>query len=412
MVSGEPFGAENLLLRDNASGAYRLINVTPPGVTPATGCDFVAASADLSRVVFEESAKLTPEALINVSNLYEWSEGVVRLLTVLPDGSPVAGAESFRGISANGSDVFFTVGGDLYVRLNGERTVQVDAARGGSGPGGGGSFAAVTADGSQVFLTDDASAGLTSDTVSGSGKNLYRYDVETGQLSDLTPLSDAKAALAGISQDGSYVYYYAETALSGSQSNQLGETAQDGKPNLYVEHEGTTTFIAHEGVEGGQLSPNGAFFAFGSEKSLTGYDNAGAQGVVPEIYLYSAASNRFACASCNPSGESPTLPSEREGGFVAEGGGAYLGGGGGVPHYVSNNGQVFFQTGEALLPLDTDGATDVYEYRERWAAPDLAGYGHRAVRGCSTRAKAAMTCSSSRARSLCRRTPGRSAHYL
>jgi hypothetical protein len=340
VVKGEPLGVENLLLRDNTSGTYQLIDVTPPGVIP-TGAHFVGASADLSRVVFSERAKLAPDALNNVENLYEWSGGVVRLLTVLPDGAPVAG--SFVSASAEGSDVFFSVGGDLYVRLNGERTVQVDASQASPpGPGGGGSFRAVTADGSQVFFTDEVSAGLTSDTVAGSGTNLYRYDVDTGQLSDLTPLSDAKAGLAGISDDGSYVYYYAETALSGSQSNQLGETAQDGKPNLYLEHEGTITFIAHEGVGVGQMSPNGTFFAFDSAASLTGYDNAG----YGEIYLYSAAANRFLCASCNPSGEAPTA-------------GAGIGG---APRSVSNNGQVFFQTSEALLPRDTNGLTNVYEY--------------------------------------------------
>ena len=74
------------------------------------------------------------------------------------------------------------------MRVDGERTVQLDEARGGSGPGGGGELAAVSADGTQVFFTDDATAGLTSDTVAGSGKNLYRYDVSTGQLSDLTPV--------------------------------------------------------------------------------------------------------------------------------------------------------------------------------------------------------------------------------
>ncbi len=339
VVKGEPLGVENLLLRDNTSGTYQLINVTPPGVTP-TDARFVGASADLSRVVFSERAKLVPDVLNNIENLYEFSEGVVRLLTVLPDGSPVAG--SFVSVSANGSDVFFTAGGDLYVRLNGERTVQVDEARGGSGPGGGGSFRAVTVDGSQVFFSDEASAGLTSDTMADSGTNLYRYDVDTGQLSDLTPLSDANAALAGISEDASYVYYYAETALSGSQSNQLGETAQDGKPNLYLEHEGTLKFIAHGGVGVGQMSPNGAFFAFNSTASLTGYDNAGNS----EIYLYSVAANRFVCASCNPSGEAPAA-------------GVSIGG---APRSVSNNGQVFFETSEALLPRDTDGLTDVYEY--------------------------------------------------
>ena len=33
--SGEPVGYQNLLVRDNATGTYRLVNVPPPGVTPA-----------------------------------------------------------------------------------------------------------------------------------------------------------------------------------------------------------------------------------------------------------------------------------------------------------------------------------------------------------------------------------------
>jgi NHL repeat len=333
VVKGEPLDTGNLLMRDNATGAYQLIDVTPPGVVP-TGAGFVAVSADGSHVVFEEFAKLTPDALNNVVNMYEWSEGVVRLLTVLPEGARVSGA-SFAGISADGSDVLFTFGGDLYMRVNGERTVWVDQPQGGSGPGGGGSFRGVTANGSQVFFTADASAGLTSDTVAGSGTNLYRYDVETGQLSDLTPVGDAKASLDGISEDGSYVYFSAETALTGSQSNQFGETAQDGKANLYLDRDGTLTFIAHEGVGIAQLSPNGEFFVFDGQGGID---------------LYSAASNHISCASCNPSGQP---------------GGASLGSGeppGLFPHSVSNNGQVFFETTEALLPSDTNGQMDVYEY--------------------------------------------------
>ena len=340
VVKGEPLGVENLLLRDNTSGAYQLIDLTPPGVTP-TGAHFVGASADLSLVIFYDGAKLTPEAP-STGGTYEWSDGVVRFLQfVLPSGAPVAGSRV--SISDDGSEVLFTADGNLYVRLHGdERTVQVDEkAPGGSGPGGGGSFAAITADGSQVFFTDEASAGLTSDTVPGSGANLYRYDVGTGQLSDLTPVSDADAGFAGISQDGSYVYFYSNAVLSGSQADQFGETAESGKANLYVEHEGTIAFVWHGGF--GQLSSNGAFFAFTSTGSLTGYDNAGD----PEIYLYSVASNRFVCASCNPSGEAPTA------------GGVSIGG---APRSVSDNGQVFFQTAEALLPRDTNGLTDVYEY--------------------------------------------------
>jgi hypothetical protein len=319
VVSGEPFGAPNLLLRNNSDGAYQLINVTPAGVTPTTP-SLVAASADLSLVVFDERAKLTPDALNNSVNRYEWSGGVVRLLKfVLPSGVPVAGSlVNISRISSDGSDVFFTVGGKLYVRLNhGERTVQLDEARGGSGPGGGGTFAAVTADGSQVFFSDDGAASLTSDTVPGSGSNLYRYDVSTGQLSDLTPVSGAEAALTGISEDGSYVYFTSKGVLSGSQANQFGDTAESGQSNLYLDHGASITFLMHE--REGTNSSNGTFLVSGG-------------------YLYSAASNRFVCASCSGVTFGP------------------------APYFLSNSGQVFFQTGEALLPRDTNGTGDVYEF--------------------------------------------------
>ncbi len=345
VVSGEPLVAENLLLGNNETGNYQLINVTPPGVTPSTP-RFVAASANLSVVLFEESAKLTPEApslTSNAKNLYEWRDGVVRLLRfALPSGAPVDGF--FVTFSDDGSEMFFTAGGSLYVSLNGgERTVQVDEARGGSGPGGGGSFGAVTADGSRVFFTDEASAGLTSDTVPGSGTNLYSYDIDTGQLSDLTPFAHAEAGFTYIGGDGAYVYFGSESALPGAQPNQIDEIAESGRSNLYLEHNGTITFVAQYGANHLEehFSSNGAFLVFKSVHSLTGYENNGAY----EIYLYSAAANRFKCASCNPSGE----PGE----------GAEIGN---QPNSVSNDGQVFFETSAELLPRDTDGVENVYEY--------------------------------------------------
>ncbi len=351
VVSGEPLVVENLLLRDNETGSFQLIDVTPPGVTP-TNPKFFAASANLSVVLFEERAKLTPEALSNTMNTYEWREGIVRLLRfALPTGVPVAG--SFVAFSDDGSEMFFTAGGNLYVTLNhGERTVQVDEARGGSGSGGGGTFGAVTVDGSQVFFTDEASAGLTGDTVAGSGTNLYSYDIDTGQLSDLTPVAHAGANFTDIGEEGSYVYFNSESVLSGAQANQLGEVAESGQPNLYAEHNGTITFVMQQraNIEGVKYSFNGAFFGFQTKSSLTGYDTEGSQ----QIYIYSAAANRFKCATCNPSGEpgeggrfETTLP-----GFESNQN----------PHFVSNDGQVFFDSSAPLLPRVTDGVQNVYEF--------------------------------------------------
>ena len=175
------------------------INVTPPDVAwpeseavfeESPRAYFGASSDDLSHVVFTEELPLTAEAEeISAAvkeacerreracwkgnrNLYEWANGEVRLVTILPDGAPVlgslAGAPPLSGgnlagirhaVSAHGSRTFFEAEGSLYVRLNpmqlqsalgsgGECTeaemactVQVDAAAAGApGPSGGGSL--------------------------------------------------------------------------------------------------------------------------------------------------------------------------------------------------------------------------------------------------------------------------------
>ena len=81
--------------------------------------------------------------------------------------------------------------------------------------------------------------------MSGSGKNLYEYDLDTGPATDLTPAGKAEVqSVSGISEDGSYVYFVADGVLTGSQANEHGETAQGGQPNVYLARGGTTTFIA------------------------------------------------------------------------------------------------------------------------------------------------------------------------
>lgn len=367
VVPGEPQGVANLLLREDA-GKYQLINMAPIGVTPVDA-QFKGASSDLSHVIFGERAQLTANALGGgAEDLYEWAGGEVHLLTVLPDGTPVVGSlavewqENQRVISADGSHVFFSAGGNLYLRLNGSSTVQVDASQAG-GNGGGGVFQDASANGSQAFFTDEASSGLTSDTVPGSGKNLYLY--AGGQLTDITSGNHAEVeGVEGVSADGSYVYFVAREALSGAQQNQRGEMAQGGQRNLYLYHEGTTTFIATLNAEDAgrpqtRVSPSGTFFAFAARKSLTGYNSTDAGGVLAEeIFLYSAASNQLVCVSCNPSGEAP--PSQS---FPPYGGATMVDRWQGAPHYLSDGGRLFFETVDGLVPSDTNGQTDVYEYQ-------------------------------------------------
>jgi hypothetical protein len=375
LVAGEPQGVQNIFVSNLTSGTYQLVDVTPSGVTPSDA-SYDGGSSDLSHVVFDEAAQLTSDAPGGgADNLYEWVGGSVSLVTQIPTSpatscsgaacTPVTGSiasltQPFHAVSDDGSLVYFNANGNLYVRENGTGTVQVDAAANGApGPGGVGQFVGASADGSKVFFTDGDGAGLTSDTVSASGTNLYEYDVTTGQLTDLTPSADAEVlGFSGLSDDGSDIYFVANGDLAS------GATA--GQPNMYVSHGGTTTFVATlNGSDSGdwtssapsaRASSNGQFFVFNSLNSLTGFDNTDANTSSPdnEIFLYDAATNSLSCASCSPTGAAPTGSTNID---VVQNDGVQskitI-----LARYVSDTGQVFFDTPNALLPSDTDNNID------------------------------------------------------
>jgi hypothetical protein len=303
LVQGEPRGAQNVFLRDSATASYQLVNVTPAGVPPRDAW-FQDGSADFSHLVFSDPLALTPEApappgaalpppgggmVANFAvgeDLYEWANGVVRLVTILPEGQAawgllVNGDESgahvdsaafTHAVSADGERVFFYAegeishesfvgGGNLFLRENAAQprieecadpsracTVQLDAAQGGP-ESGAGRFQWASADGSKAFFTDERR--LTKDSKAEAGKpDLYEYDLArppSERLVDLMGGASEPASvqgLSGVSDDGSYVYFVAEGDLSGVQENSQGEQAQGGKPNLYLHHGGGTTFIA------------------------------------------------------------------------------------------------------------------------------------------------------------------------
>jgi hypothetical protein len=388
LVSGEPptgtgYGfLGNLFLRDNSSGSYQLIDAPAPGTEPGPYfLTFDGASADFSHVVFDTAAQLTPEAPAGgIDNLYEWVGGAVTLVSQIPSppdtqcggsGPPCIpapeGAAAGRSgganvlangilvhaISGDGSSIFFTANGNLYLRANGTTTVQVDASQASTpGAGGGGLFLTAAGDGSKVFFFDDASAGLTDDTVPGSGQNLYSYDTTDGTLTDLTPAAEAGAlgVVGASSNDGSYLYFVA--------TGDLASGATAGQPNLYLSHNGTTSFIAanpdvhdYSGLlslfeeYGARVTPDGRHLAFTASGSL---------------FEYSADSGEIQhvcdCATTFPQPFSATLFGNQAFSIFQ-----YTRG-------ISDDGsRLFFDSPNALLPRDTNGLEDVYEYEQAGA---------------------------------------------
>ncbi len=208
------------------------------------------------------------------------------------------------------------------------------------------------------------------------------------------------------------VYFVARGVLAAA--NAEGQSPVEGQDNLYVvRHENASEawaprFIAtlssedmsdwEIGENAGNLdlmtsrvSPNGRYLAFMSDRSLTGYDNVDASSQLgeqrrdEEVFLYDAQTARLACASCNPSGARPagvlvqpfpqvgTLFENR---WVA----------GDVPgwtnvtshfsdyqsRYLSDDGRLFFDSPDSLVPDATNGTQDVYEYEPEGVGPQGA----------------------------------------
>lgn len=156
-----------------------------------------------------------------------------------------------------------------------------------------------------------------------------------------------------------------------------------------------------------RVSPNGRYLTFMSDRSLTGYDNSDASSGEPdeEVYLYDAQTERLLCASCNSgaegggwqrpqgvfdtrnAGEGLGLLVDRPGIWSNRWLGASIPGWAYniiaarnaalyQPRYLSDEGRLYFDSADALVPADTNGKEDVYQYE-----PDGVGSCARAA-GC------------------------------
>ena len=307
---------------------------------------FAGASADSSHVLFLANDALTgasegrPAAeggagatFEGENNLYETVDGQLRLVNILPNGTTHAnaifggplkssrtqeahGVQFSRVISSDGSRVFWTdlTTGHIYVRENGATTAEVSSA---------GTYQTASSDGSVVFYTNG---------------DLYKYEVDGGHTTDLTP-GVAVTRVLGASEDGSYVYYLTE----------------GGEVKLW--HDGVTTSISSSGASRAEVTPDGHSIVIQSETNI--HESV-------QIDLYDADTGTLYCASCSSIGTGGFLPmnvapSVNETRWVS-----------------SDGGRVFFMSPLALVPQDTNANNDVYE----WERPGVGGCAVGGSEGC------------------------------
>jgi hypothetical protein len=412
---------------------------SPPGLCPQAtvfcGPRLEGASVNDEHVVFSSYAQLTTTPTSG-EELYEWNAGVLQLVSILPEaegGTPATGrpflgtqlALNTKGaISASGSRVLWESEGRLYLRdtnplSSGDPDAQTTTLIGGE-------YQTANSEATRVFS-------------GGHGGGLAEYDTETAKSTTIVEgPALVQGAVIGASEDGSYVYFVADGQLHSASEgavhgNCAGQPTPSQRCNLYVYHDATTKLVAvlsgddgpdwakgslnHAGLTA-RVSPDGRYLAFMSNRNLTGYDptDATTSQADEEVYLYDAETGRLACASCEPTGARPHGLFYNQGGTSEGQQNMLLVGGnrvwepyvslaanipGWTPYknllaayqsrYLSDSGRLFFNSYDPLVPKDTNGDWDVYEYEPRaWA---------RRRRRVSLRLRAAARCSSPPARS-------------
>jgi hypothetical protein len=377
------------------------------------------ANPEMSHVVLKSLVPLV-DGITSGSALYLWSAGQLQPVSVLPasEGGSVAGAEwmatgpwgSMRhAISDAGARIFWAPGSSnaLYMRDTAQgETARLDVVQPGATGSGQASplFQGANPEATVAFFTD--SRKLTADASPG-GRDLYRCELPAGPATACATLTTISSpggggdsarvlgGLSGLSEDATRLYFVARGVLDPAP-NQFGDSAESGRPNLYFWQEGVgvryiATLSENDEPAWGQAyslnagsSPSGRYLSFMSERSLTGYVNLEETSGEPvqEVFRYDAVEDRLDCVSCNPFGSAPQgeLVDEIAGSApLVDSRDLWLGNWLAAalpqptvmendavslhqPRAVLDNGRIFFNAIDSLVPADSNGEWDVYQW--------------------------------------------------
>lgn len=425
LAEGPPDSAE-LLSNATSPVAY----VAAPSSSPGNSLNtiqpvLVGASTDLSHVFFEEPLPLTPDALGLLppvdpetpssspcvesgsgcrNELYENRDGEVHLAGRVPPagetfcddaGAPlcepaaeseaaisaVADEYSERVVSADGRRVYFVANGHIYLREDGERTYEVAEA---------GSAQDASRNGARLFILTDAQL-LPSDQ--DGEPDIYLWNREAPPAERLTLISTGPGGrncyadnFWGAGDDGRTAYFACSSQLVPGQEPAPVRA-------FYRWHEGRLTYIAkgmfatrsdntyltnwssESTARRARISPDGRYVLFaGGDESLAGRGGYTASGEAGQnsLFLYDGDTGRIVCVACNPSGEAPkdspliAVIRDSAASGVTSGG----------PHALSDDGRfAFFSSVEPLVPEDTNGTWDAYEYDSKSGETHLISTG-------------------------------------
>jgi hypothetical protein len=424
LAAGASPGYPNLYRRANCPPSYEaLTTVAPPDLPPEKFVpDLQGFSATGGVALIRAYDNLTPDAPAQTAGclggvappecqarLYEAGGGSLRYVCIFPAGTPPKVQEEFpncsagspaennlvtgvalsghlaevtNAMSADGNVTYWSasktseVMGRIYARVNSSETRKVSETE--------------TTKASRFWGASESGRSAlfeVEDPETAKNRDLYLYSLDT-ESSSL--VAGKVIGVAAMSEDLSRIYFVSEEVLPGTSG------ATPNAPNLYLDEEGGDTFIAtlaaDDVVLGRGTDPalnsnvsvrpvfhvaaateDGARLVFISTEPLTGFDNIDANSGEPdsEVFTYDATTHKLSCASCAPSNARPegqlveaqgnTGRTQWTAATVPAGETQLY-----TPRALAGGGsKLFFTSYASLLPRDTDGVADVYE----WEAP-------------------------------------------
>jgi hypothetical protein len=349
----------------------------------------LGVSADARHFAFTSPARLVQQPAIPVGGrpkLYQSDNGALSLAGILPDGTvPAGGAAVFprnykHAMSSDGSRLAFTSPvnfgatpeetSQLYLRIDGDRTVWVSEPEGSEQSTPRNVFLqAMSPDGHTVLFVSDS---RLLDEDHNTGPDLYRWidGPDPAYESNLTLISHSGdvpedfafgGTVVGLADDGQRIYYH----TLGSKIV-LWEPQETRVITSAVSREGTagrrlTAADSNPGL--GRVAPDGNYLSLVVADAPDNVHGITGRRTFAHFaaYLYDRRNDTLRCVSCTSAGvrnDSSVLPEVTLGNPTVHNIGDR-------PHFLADDGHLYFSTADSLLPGDVNGVRDAYSYDPR-----------------------------------------------
>jgi hypothetical protein len=361
-------------------GSYELMGVGSKGVDLKVDGKLLTPGA--THMVFESDVKLEenapPSGKITV---YDRTIDGTHVVSLLPGDLPATDLSLFTGASADGTVIGFKHEGSQYVRIDNDETLLVTSNAAAV-------FGGISADGSEVFYL--------------LGGDIFSFNTAAQTTTQITNVGDAQ--IVNLPANGSHVYFVSGEEIDGeggAGDNNLyvwdratdvttfiGTLSAEDVSDLHPEPEAEGSQNLVNWVEQtaarfkdwnlgaaynvSRTTPDGAVLVFESTAQLTAFDNDGNV----EIYRYDATADSLECVSCGP-GVGPASGDASLQAFFRISGDTIrpLTAVNPIRNVTDDGSTVFFETTDQLVAGDVTDSRDIYRWKDGEVALISSGDG-------------------------------------